>query len=342
MTDPCLPMLAHCIQHSGQGVWFAADGGGAILPTLSTIPAELLIATNRYDVFEQAQSHGIHCEFGDWPTLAPPCNAFYLRLCKEKSVNFHIANMATTQLMDGGLLSICGEKGEGIKTYYKTLAQVFDVHMPLQKSRDGYLAQFKRSESTPPTPFDDQNYSTQQTIGALNGQPVISKPGVYGWRKVDQGSQLLADTVNQQLRNAQGKSLLDLGCGYGYLCLATAHLKPQRLVATDNNAAALACCKANTEAHSLPAEVMASDCGNTLNERFDIILCNPPFHKAFGVDGTLTDRFLSSAAQLLATKGTAFFVVNSFIGIEKKASAYFKHIELLANNSQFKVLALRG
>ncbi|MCV6626215.1 MAG: class I SAM-dependent methyltransferase, partial [Cellvibrionaceae bacterium] len=113
--------------------------------------------------------------------------------------------------------------------------------------------------------------------------------------------------------------------------------------ATDNNAAALASCEHNLQQlkalrPKLETGVSAADCADRIEQRFDLIVCNPPFHQGFNVDNSLTDKFLNAAKNHLNQNGQAYFVVNSFIGIEKKAQQIFKRVETLANNKQFKVL----
>jgi 16S rRNA (guanine1207-N2)-methyltransferase len=42
----------------------------------------------------------------------------------------------------------------------------------------------------------------------------------------------------------------------------------------------------------------------------------------------------------LNRSGQALFVVNNFIPLEQKAKAYFRYIDVLANNGSFKLVAL--
>jgi 16S rRNA (guanine1207-N2)-methyltransferase len=111
-------------------------------------------------------------------------------------------------------------------------------------------------------------------------------------------------------------------------------------VLTDNNAAAILAASHNCKTHSLTAEIVAADAGNTLEASFDLILCNPPFHQGFNIDGDLTDKFLASAQRLLKHDGCALFVVNQFIPLERKAQNLFRRIELLTQEQGFKVIRL--
>jgi 16S rRNA (guanine1207-N2)-methyltransferase len=134
---------------------------------------------------------------------------------------------------------------------------------------------------------------------------------------------------------------LDLGCGYGYLTLMLRGFPFARRVATDNCAAALLAMCANTKHYAMNVDVVASDAGNTVQETFDLLVCNPPFHRGAAVADDLTEHFLRQAARLLNRLGVAVFVVNAFIPVEQKAAAFFSSCELLVNNRSYKVLALR-
>ncbi len=86
--------------------------------------------------------------------------------------------------------------------------------------------------------------------------------------------------------------------------------------------------------------MIAGDCADTVEGNFDLVLCNPPFHRGFDVDNELTRHFLSAARKKLDRGGVAVFVVNSFIPIEKKLGGLFRKVQTLLNDRQFKVLAL--
>jgi 16S rRNA (guanine1207-N2)-methyltransferase len=120
----------------------------------------------------------------------------------------------------------------------------------------------------------------------------------------------------------------------------TRHLPCARRVATDNNAAAIIAAEKNFALYAMQVEVMADDCGSTLQERFDLILCNPPFHQGFSTDSQLTDKFLRQTQRLLAAEGNALFVVNQFIALERAAEKYFRCIEQFASNRSFKLIRL--
>ena len=87
---------------------------------------------------------------------------------------------------------------------------------------------------------------------------------------------------------------------------------------------------------------MPDDCAQQLTERFDLVLCNPPFHQGFATSTDLTGRFLEAAAAHLAPGGAAVFVVNQFIGLEARARACFARSAVLRQQDGFKVVLLNA
>lgn len=341
--DASIDLLLQHVSAGARGrvLWLADEQNSAALAPLANHGTQLTLLSNRFDVAQGAQSLGLDAQFSDW-TLSgnTQFDTVYLRVCKEKSVNLHLLRLARSSLAVGGRLIMAGQKNEGIKSIAKQAQDIFD-RAAVNKQGKAYLAQLDCLEPTPA--LDLAQYHQIQTIASWRSLTLKSKPGVYGWDKVDQGSVLLIEAFERYLEahDPPCASLLDIGCGYGFLTIATGALPCERRVATDNNAAALLCTQLNAAANGLPVDVVAGDCANTVDERFDVILCNPPFHKGFDVESTLTKRFIDAAAKRTARRGTAFFVVNSFIPVEKHARAAFRKFNVLANDGQFKVLALQ-
>lgn len=304
------------------------------------------LLTNRYDIAAKAEALGFDAKFNDFDFRAyrnsPPEQIFY-RVSKEKPLTHHLINQAARTLPEGGLLYLSGEKNQGIKTYIGKATKLFGSTEPSRKNGSVYSA-ILRKQIEPQNFLDDSDYTQLRPIGQQGSITFYSKPGLFGWQKIDRGSEFLIEQLDgflQTHKPAQAPtSLLDLGCGYGYLGLMSAKLSVQRRVFTDNNAAALQATEYNCRANGIEAEVVAGDAGNTLAENFDLILCNPPFHQGFSVSGDLTRKFLDAAHRLLASQGSALFVVNSFIPLERLGRELFSRVELLADNGSFKVIHL--
>lgn len=310
----------------------------------SALANHVEVLSNRHDVATSASRAGLHSVFSDFdfsPWQARPPTRILYRLSKEKAVVHHIANQSRRLLAAGGELLIAGGKQEGIKTFAKTVGALFGTPARLDKHGSQYLLTVTASPAPQENALDDREYDRLREISTLHGKPLFSKPGMFGWDKVDAGSALLAQYLPDFLLGAEdGATLLDLGCGYGYLSLAASSLGGFNITATDNCAAALLACEHNFKAHGIAGHVVADDCAATVAGPFQIILCNPPFHQGFQQDRGLTEKFLASTRRLLAPGGRALFVVNAFVPLEQLARSRFRHVETVLHSGSFKLVTL--
>lgn len=310
------------------------------------------ILTNRWDVARRLEAAGGVVRFSDfdfspWPRAALAAVGY--RISKEKAVVHHIINAALERLRPGGTLWLAGHKQEGIRTYVtKAAARAGTVATLERLGGGGVLAAIQRGPVLH-APLDDQRYTEWRALPAgeltapdlqLEALQLESKPGIFGWQKVDAGSALLLAALPEVWPTAPQR-LLDLGSGYGLLATYAAHRWPTTaIVATDNNAAAVAGTRRNLRAFGERAEAIASDAGAELATGFDALLCNPPFHRGFATADALNQRFIAAAARLLRPGGTALFVVNAFIPLEQRAQPLFRAVTPIMANRSFKVVAL--
>ena len=354
MNDPAFELLVSAINSDNREslVWVVDENLSAEMCRRVAARPQLRALTNRVDIRDRLVEQGIAVELSDFvfETVEPDrCDAIYFRVSKEKAIVHHIVNRAADYLKTGAELVLAGCKNEGIKTYADKATRYLGTCVDRQRGRKtAELYRIARGATTGP-PLDDRDY--RQTLDVAEGELLfLSKPGLYGWNKIDKGSQLLVATLPQLLQGLARAPLqvVDLGCGYGYLSVMSNRLiESQRsmeaqFIATDNNAAAVDMCRQNFARHGVVGEVILADCGGGVAAgAADLVLCNPPFHQGFAVEGDLTDRFLRRARELLKPAGCALFVVNSFIPLEKKAQAYFANVEILVNSGSFKVALLR-
>lgn len=346
MTDAPTTWLLQKIQTNAttQSIWFSDENVLNQFPDAKNWQQKPALITNRWDIAQQATQLGFNAQFSDFDLTAIAENSvdhIFYRISKEKAVTHHLINQAQRILKANGTLWISGQKNEGVKTYIEKASALFGCEKSIQKDGMSYSSQLTKRSNTGEQLNDEDYYELRECL-EINNAAVLSKPGQFGWNKIDQGSEYLISEVVPLLSSTKIEHCLDLGCGYGYLTIASQQqLSIKQHTLTDNNAAALATANANCARLSINAEVIASDAGAQLKNRFDLILCNPPFHQGFSVDGDLTDKFLRNAEKLLTENGVAYFVVNQFIALEKKALPFFKHINLLAQNKSFKVIELR-
>lgn len=343
MSDAALEFLCEALlEHDGKRLLIADEHlDSTLLLSLKTLP-DLTLLSNRFDVCQAATENNIPCIFNDMNLsgLNDTFSVIAYRVSKEKAIVHHVINQTPAHLAPKGCLLICGYKNEGIKTYINKAELFFGNKAEVSKGE----RQLKLAELTPLTldvPLDDRDYTQQVEVGEQRQCILLSKPGQYGWNKIDKGSEALIKAFAQHIEQTQTPAtLLDLGCGYGYLSVMSHALGVKYIVATDNNAAALASCQTNFQLNHIDGEVIADDCASGIHHQYDAVLCNPPFHKGFDTEKDLTEKFLRSASHHLKNDGVAFVVVNQFIPVETIAPSYFKCIEIVYRDKSFKVFKL--
>lgn len=337
--DAALSLLFPLLRaQTAPALWVLDEhGGGTGMPLPNS---QVAVLSNRVDVSEAMCGAGWAAQFSDFdftPWPAGSLDAVFFRVAKEKPVVHHVINAAAERLAPGGRLLLSGAKQQGIKTYARHAAVRLGGALEFKKMGHQYLAVVRRGSAVGAA-LDDRDYMTLRPAVSDGVLSYLTKPGLYGWDKVDAGSALLM----AHLPGDAPQTVLDLGCGYGYLSVqAWQRLRPQRVIASDNNAAALIACRANFAAHGIAGKVVAADCGAGIEGAFDLVLCNPPFHQGFGVERDLTERFVVAARRLTATDGQALFVTNAFLSIEKVARRHYAQVLTLADDGRFRVTQLR-
>ena len=315
----------------------------------------LRIISNRIDDVDTLIQDGFNASFSDFDTT--PSDKKYdriiYRISKEKLVSHHCINCSMELLKEDGTLILIGRKEDGIKGYFDRCRKILNLNGALKKAKSTYVAELKRpvdeeKNSTKPQPaLDDGDYTDLRKVSEvrINDQSfeICSKPGVYGWKKADEGTNFLVETLENELstKDLSRLNTLDLGCGSGHLSLALSALGAGSITATDNNAAAIAATTATLGNNHIEAKIIASNAGDKLANGFDIILCNPPFHKGFDTSKEISQSFVRATKRLLTKNGSAYFVTNAFVNIEAPADKIKLNIRQIANNKKFKVTELR-
>lgn len=322
--------------------------------SLSSMSENIKVISNRVDVTDALTTQNIPCTYSDFvlDSTTPSFDAVFFRVSKERLVSHHCINQALRVLKPEGQLILIGRKEDGIKTYIDKTKKQFKLQGTSKKDKNTYSAHLVKARPTiDMAELDSNNYEQLRhiTTTTINDYAfdLYSKPGVYGWKKIDPGSEFLLDTLIKEFHDneptfsdQEQRSALDLGCGSGYLSLGLSALGLTRITATDNNAAAILATQKTLTSNHIDVQIIASDCGDALENQVDLIICNPPFHKGFDTDRTLSLRFVKACERLLKRKGVAYFVCNSFVAIERLFKEQQLNCSEMAKNTQFKVLKI--
>jgi len=313
------------------------------------LPTGLQAVTNRSDLNKALGLKKTQVNFSDFnlDEMAASSKVVY-RISKEKLLAHHCINQSLRNLKRGGELILLGGKQDGIKSIVKNLDKIYGSKTRIKKHGTSYVATctledslYQRLHAQPDFPgLPDDSYTKLRKV-SHRGVSFHSKPGVFGWNKVDRGSELLVSKLPEICKyQKQQNDVLDLGCGWGYLMLATADMPFQRRIATDNNIAAVSTAAYNFKEAGMAVECVADDCASQISGRFDLILCNPPFHQGFSVSDSMTEKFVAAAARLCRRDTRVGFVVNQFIPLPKVAEKYFPTCRELLAADGFKVFLL--
>ncbi len=307
-------------------------------PQALQAPSGWQALTNRFDRQQQLLSLGWHCSLSDfeWPE-GFSTDLVLFRISKERAVVNYLINLVADQLKPGARFILLGDKSEGIKSYAKNgQKRLNGDRSEVKLGGDSWRVELTVGNTTG-APLEDQKYQQLREITKVSEHSLLSKPGVYGWKKIDQGSQQLIERLPYMLNSELPigfARVLDLGCGSGFLSLAACS-QDTTITATDNNAAAIKATQATLDRADFKADVCLTNAGEELAFEYDLILCNPPFHSGFGIDYDLTDRFSKNAARLLTAEGSACFVVNQHVPLKRIASSYFNSVELDQDTGHF-------
>ena len=165
----------------------------------------------------------------------------------------------------------------------------------------------------------------------------LSRPGVFAWDRVDAASAMLAEALPADLRGR----VADFGAGWGYLSLQVLARCPQvvSLDLYEADARALALADENLADAGLPVHCHWQDVAAGVHERFDAIVCNPPFHAlGRGERPDIGRAFIAAAAQALKPRGQLWLVANRHLPYEDALGTGFARVATVRQDGGFKIV----
>jgi release factor glutamine methyltransferase len=162
---------------------------------------------------------------------------------------------------------------------------------------------------------------------------ILAPPGVYTPRS---DTTLLASQVD----DVHGSAVLELCAGSGALALTAAHRGAARVVAVDRSARAALTIRANARLNGLQVDARRGDLLDAIqrDERFDLILANPPYLPVAdgtprrddrwdaGPDGRdVLDRIIRDAGRYLTPGGRLSIVQSDLADIDRTMTMLADH-----------------
>ena len=354
-TDPAAQMLAqYAVVNDGDIVVHLNCGNGMFGVAAASRASRVLLTDRNVVSYEAARRSLVlnniknaevllsHGTFGiPAGTLA---DVVGIRIPHEKQALHQLLYDAFRILKVGGRCYLAGATNEGIKPAARTLADVFgNANKLAEGSSNRVLLAMKRA-STPAvdvfeSPFLESD-AFMELPATLRGMPftLYSRPGVFSWDHVDEATALLAE--HMQVKT--GDSVLDLGCGGGALGIVAAKLSGTgRVRFVDADIEAVRSTRGTIEVSRLKnCSVTVSDVAlAVIDERFDMVVTNPPFHIGKATDLNIPMQFIRDAHEVLVPGGQLNLVANRTLPYEEMITGVFGSVGTIHDGPRFKILS---
>ncbi|GLQ71590.1 16S rRNA (guanine(1207)-N(2))-methyltransferase RsmC [Vibrio penaeicida] len=290
------------------------------------------VFTTHYGYYRQLENHAsIQRFFGEEFTAPSQADLILLYWPKAKAEAEYLLAMLMSKLGADTEVVVIGENRSGIKSIEK----FFKPYGVIKKYDSARRCSFYWGQCTSePAEFDIQQWYKSYSLNIGGADLTIkSLPGVFSHGEFDLGTQLLLKT----LPNLAGK-VLDFGCGAGVIGAAMANQFPEiNLSMCDVSALAVASSKATLTANNIEGHVFATDVYSDVNDSYDFLISNPPFHSGLDTSYSATETLLAQAPAYLNKKGTLHIVANSFLKYPPIIEKAFGHCELADKTTKFAI-----
>ena len=161
-------------------------------------------------------------------------------------------------------------------------------------------------------------------------------PGMFSYERVDTGSRLLAKHLPNDIK---GK-VADFCAGWGYVA-AEVTVRAKALTALDlfeADFASLEAAKLNVPTSPVEPGFHWCDLAKEpVEQRYDVVVMNPPFHQDRDADPEIGLRMIKAASAALKPGGRLFMVANRHLPYKPVLEAAFSRVHEIALEDGFRV-----
>lgn len=329
LLTPASEVIQRHLEHfTERHVLLAGDIQDELAATLEA--ASVRVITNQYHRWKNLSSLiGANAQFTAIADadFVRPCNTLIYFWPKNKQEACFQLDDLCTHLAVGSQIFVVGENRSGVKS----AESIMEGIATLQKIDSARRCGLYYGELEQPTQFDITRW--WRRYEAENVQ-IHALPGVFSHNELDIGSDLLLSTLNEPVTG----NVLDIACGNGVLAAVIGKNNPDvTLTLSDVSASALMSSTATLQANQLTGKVIASDVYSDINDQFNWIISNPPFHDGLNTSYSAVENMIYQAPKYLKRGGKFRIVANAFLPYPDMLDKAFGGHELLAKTGKFKV-----
>lgn len=298
---------------------------------------------------------------GDDPATLGPYWLIAVNVEAAKSYRLlrEIVGQTAAQVTADGVVLVAGPKKGGAEVAAKVLRERFEAVELLAYRKGERIYRAARPRATAETAPASRSSSSSAEPGAATSagaDPRIGEPPaiellelrglslrlnqeerIFARGRLDPATRMLADAF--EIR--PGASVLDLGSGSGVLGILAALLEPSStVVLVDSDPLAVDVSRRNAALNGAAnvTTYLSDVLADLPDQRFNLILMNPPFHRGRAHDAALAERFMTEAAGALLPGGHLYVVCNRFLRYERTLERLVGPVREVAGDRQFKVL----
>lgn len=163
--------------------------------------------------------------------------------------------------------------------------------------------------------------------------------GVFSKDKIDFGSRLLVETYLRV--GKKNVSLLDVGCGYGFIGVTLAKLSNTDSTLVDVNRRALHLAQMNSKQNGVNSTIQESNIYSNVQGLYDVIMTNPPIRT--GKETVM--NFLTNAAKFLKPEGELWFVMRKDQGAKsamEKIRSIYASVDVVEKSKGFYIIVCKN
>ena len=316
----------HLSLFENKSVLLFGDVRDRFADTLKSSATDVTIFSSYFDFARQYADvdFGLNCQHQ--ADLA----VFYWTKNKQECQFQLLQWLSTTQV--GQQLLVIGENRSGVRSV-ETMLLPFGEIAKIDSARRCGLYHFELN-SVPI--FDCKKFWKSYRLQELN---VFALPAVFSSAELDNGSKLLLNTFEQE-QQIKGK-VLDLGCGAGVIGgYLKQHFPAIELTMSDIHAMAIESSQRTLAENQLEGKVIASDVFSHIDERFDLIVSNPPFHDGIDTAYRAVQELIAQSKQHLNKGGELRIVANAFLPYPDLLDQAFGSHQVIAKSTKFKVYSV--